>query len=130
MKIRCVALLASFSLASFGSLAADFDGSKPLICATVEAHDCDSGMLCERSLPADIGAPQFLRVDFAKKVIVGARRATPIQFMDKLENQILLQGTELGFAWTIALDKEDGSMSATLVNRDEVFVLFGACTPM
>jgi hypothetical protein len=41
---------------------------------------------------------------------------------------LLLQGTELGFAWSIALDKDTGQMSATLVNRDGAYVLFGACT--
>jgi hypothetical protein len=35
---------------------------------------------------------------------------------------------ELGFGWTIALDQESGQMSGTLVDRDGVFVLFGACT--
>jgi hypothetical protein len=48
--------------------------------------------------------------------------------MEANEQQLLLQGTELGFAWSVALDKSTGEMSATLVNRDGAFVLFGACT--
>jgi hypothetical protein len=38
-------------------------------------------------------------------------------------------GPELGFAWTIVLDRIDGTMSVTLVNREDAFVLFGVCTP-
>jgi hypothetical protein len=108
---------------------ADFDGSKPLLCATVDAHDCDVGEICLRALPAALGAPQFLHIDFAKKTVTGPQRTTPIRFMETGQSQILLQGTELGFAWTIVLDRMDGAMTVTLVNREDALVLFGACTP-
>jgi hypothetical protein len=117
-------------LTAGAAFASDFDGSKLLICAPVEAMDCAPGAACTKGRPGDIGAPSFLRIDFAQKVIVGPERTTPIVFMDKNDNQILLQGTELGYAWTLALDQESGAMTMTLVNREEVFVLFGSCTPL
>jgi hypothetical protein len=110
--------------------AADFDGSKLLICATVEAMDCASGEACTKGRPDEIGAPAFMRIDFAKKVIFGPKRSTQIMFMEKDEKQILLQGTELGHGWTLVLDQLNGKMSTTLVNREGVFVLFGSCTPL
>jgi hypothetical protein len=73
--------------------------------------------------------PEFMRIDFSGKTIAGPKRTTEIRYMDKSADQVLLQGTELGYAWTIALDKTDGSMSLTLVNREDVFVVFGYCTP-
>jgi hypothetical protein len=118
-------------LATFGSaFGADFDGSKLLICATIDAMDCVSGDNCTKGRPAEMGAPAFMRIDFAKKAIVGAKRTTPIVSMETSEAQILLQGNELGYGWTLALDREGGNFSATLVNRDGVFVLFGSCTPL
>jgi hypothetical protein len=110
--------------------ASDFDGSKLLICATVEATDCAAGEACTKGRPDDIGAPKFLRIDFAQKMIVGPKRTTPIVSIDKSNNQILLQGMELGYAWTLVLNQEDGTMTVTMVNREEVFVLFGSCTPL
>jgi hypothetical protein len=107
----------------------DFDGSKPLLCATIDAHSCDPGQVCERGLPADLGVPQFLRIDFSKKIVVGPARTTPIRFMEAGAGQILMQGTELGFAWTIALDTADATMTLSLVNREDAYTLFGACTP-
>ncbi|SDI55835.1 hypothetical protein [Paraburkholderia phenazinium] len=107
----------------------DFDGSKPLLCATIDAHSCDPGQVCQRGLPADLGVPQFLRIDFAKKTVVGPARTTPIRFMETGAGQLLMQGTELGFAWAIALDTADGTMTLSLVNRDDAYMLFGACTP-
>ena len=110
--------------------AGDFDGSKLLICASVEALDCAAGEDCTKGRPDDIGAPNFLRIDVAQKVIIGPRQTTPILFIDKSDGQILLQGKELGYGWTLALDQESGSMTATLVNLEGVFVLFGSCTPL
>jgi hypothetical protein len=120
------AVLLCSTTAVFG---ADFDGSRRLICATIDAHACDPGESCLRGLPDDIGAPRFLRVDFAEKTIAGPKRTTPIRYIDTSADQVLMQGTELGYAWTIVIDKEDGSMTMTLVNRDDTFVVFGYCTP-
>lgn len=114
---------------SQASLAADFDGSKLLICAPVEAMDCVSGE-CIKTRPEDIGAPNFLRIDFANKAIIGSRRISPIVTVEKSDDQLLLQGQEFGYAWTIALDQESGKLAATLVDRLGVFVLFGSCTPL
>jgi hypothetical protein len=80
-------------------------------------------------LPASVGVPDFMRIDFARQTIAGPKRTTQIRSIDKSGDQVLLQGTELGYAWSIAIDKSDGSMSLTLVNRDDAFVVFGNCTP-
>ncbi|MFL9911186.1 hypothetical protein [Paraburkholderia sp. RL17-337-BIB-A] len=111
-------------------LGADFDGSKPLLCSTIDAHFCDVGEVCYRTLPATLGAPQFIRINFAKKAIVGPQRTTEIQHMEPGDGQLLLQGTEMGYAWSVALNTKTGTMSTTLVNREDVFVLFGSCTPL
>ena len=128
---RFLHLVAALTLLTAGTtLAGDFDGSKRLICAPVEAMDCIPGEACTKGRPDDIGAPSFLRIDFAQKAIVGAKQTTPILFMDKSDGQLLLQGKELGYGWTLALDQESGTMTATLVNREDVVVLFGSCTPL
>jgi hypothetical protein len=110
------------------ALAGDFDGSKLLLCASVEALDCAPGAACEKSTPGEIGAPAFFRIDFAGKALVGPKRTAPIERMEKTDTQILLLGTELGYAWTVVLDAETGEMATTLANREGVFVIFGACT--
>jgi hypothetical protein len=135
MNRKCVrvALAVAAAMTGLGSAAlcaAEFDGSKPLLCATIDAHTCDPGEVCLRALPAELGAPQFLRIDFSKKTVAGTQRTTPIRFMQTDPSQILLQGTEFTYAWTIVLDREDGTIAVTLVNREDALVLFGACTAM
>lgn len=105
------------------------DLSKPLICATVEAIDCGAGDGCDKGGPAEFGAPNFMRIDLQKKAVVGPKRTSAIHYMDKNEDRVTLQGTELGFAWTLVVDKQ-GKMTATLADQAGVFVLFGSCTPL
>ena len=111
------------------TVAGDFNGSKRLICATVDARDCVRGEKCFHGAE-DIGAPEFLHIDFKNKSIIGPQRTTPIVMMEKDERQLLLQGKELDYAWVLALDQVSGRFSATLTNIDGAFVLFGNCTPL
>jgi hypothetical protein len=105
------------------------DGTKPLICATLEAIRCERGEPCEKGLPEDMGAPQFMRIDFSKKEIIGAAITTPIRLMEMDNLQITLQGYELGMGWTMAIDRATGKTSITLTGKDETFVIFGTCIP-
>jgi hypothetical protein len=47
--------------------AGDFDGSKLLICATVDAMDCVSGEDCTKGRPGDIGGTGVSARRFCKK---------------------------------------------------------------
>lgn len=130
MFARLFTAIATACIIATPAFAGDFDGSKRLICATVEARDCVPGEECHGGRPDDIGAPAFLRIDFERKAIVGPKRTTPILLMEKNDRQMLLQGSEIGYAWAIALDQASGRFSASLTNLDGAFVLFGSCTPL
>src|SRR5262249_10800870 len=82
-------------LATASALAGDFDGSRVLICAPVQAFDCAAGEDCAKGLPDEIGAPAFMRIDLPNKSVVGPKRTSPILLADKTESQLVLQGTEL-----------------------------------
>ena len=125
-RLLCMTACLPFGIA----IAADFDGSKPLICAPTEAVDLLAGEEIAKARPSDIGAPSFLRVDIANKKIAGPKRVTPIKYIEKDDTQILLQGTELGFGWTLALDQQMGDMTITFVDRTGAVVLSGPCTPV
>jgi hypothetical protein len=107
-----------------------FDGTKPLLCASIEALDCDPGVTCERGIPEIMGAPQFLRIDFTKNEIAGPERTAKIRSMEKDDDQIVLQGYEIGLGWTLAIDRVTGTMRITFAGSDASFIIFGACTPL
>lgn len=109
-------------------LASDFDGTKPLICATVEARDCVLTRRCYTGEAREIGAPAFMRINFDKKTITGTERTTAIAAMEQNEKQLLMQGAELGFGWTLAIDQTNGYFSGSMTNMEGTFLLFGSCT--
>lgn len=106
-----------------------FDDKQPLILATLEASNCSRGEPCEKGLPEEMGAPQFMRIDFSKKEVIGAKVTTPIRLIEMNDQQITLQGFELGMGWTMAIDRATGKTSITLTGKDETFVIFGTCIP-
>ena len=132
MKISVYAAAFSAAFACAAASAAQGELGSRFICATVEAMDCDAGTACFRGRPQDVGAPPFMRVDLDAKTIAGPLRTTPIVALERSPDgaQVLLQGTEIGFGWTMALDMKAGTMATTLVNREGAFVLFGSCTPL
>jgi len=107
-----------------------FDGTKPLLCASVEAIDCDPGVPCERGIPEIMGAPQFLRIDFAKKEIIGPVMTAKINMMQKTDEQITLQGYEMSLGWTVAIERGTGKMVITFAGVDTAYTIFGACTSL
>lgn len=123
-------VLLSLSLLAVPALAADFDGSKPLLCATQSALDCARGDDCAAGLPEEIGAPSFMRIDLAKKSVIGPQTTTEILLQEKSDKQLMLQGRESGFGWTIVVDQPSGELTVTLTNRNGAYVLYGACTPI
>jgi hypothetical protein len=126
----CIITLIFLLLSNAAAAEERFDGTKTLLCASIEAIDCVSGQPCVKDLPEIIGAPQFMKVDFDRKEIAGPKRTTPIVNMKKDDAQILLQGTELNMGWVFVLDRITGKFSTTLAGGGGVFVFFGACTPL
>ena len=131
MRLRLGVLMLSLLFAASPAAAEGiFDGTKTLLCASVEAMDCVSGASCVKGLPDEIGAPQFLKLDFAGKKIIGPKRTTTVVSMEKTDGQILLQGIEINMGWTFALNKTTGKFTTTLTDEEGAFVIFGACTPL
>jgi hypothetical protein len=58
----------------------------------------------------------------------GAKRSAQILFMEKSDEQMTMQGFELGMGWTLAIDRVTGKAVITFANREEGIVIFGACT--
>lgn len=106
------------------------DGKKRALCITESLRDCVAGADCLNGLPAEYGAPTSLRLDFANKQVLGEKQKSKIRDFEKKDGQLLLQGRELGYGWTIAIEQQSGDMTLSLVNREGAFVLFGRCSPL
>ncbi len=133
LKILCLSLVAS--LAFFEARAASFDGSEPLLCASVEAYDCGAGEECFKGTAEGINAPQFIRIDFEQKLaratrLGGEEQTAKIESMTRDEGKIILQGVQQGLGWSMVITQESGAMALTATGDRSVFVIFGACTTL
>ena len=113
--------------------AADFDGSRPLLCATIETFECGSGIECKRGTAQSINLPQFLKIDFKEKKISGTRESgevltTKIENMERGDGKLVLQGTQNNKGWSMLINEATGKMTITASDDQIGFVVFGACT--
>jgi hypothetical protein len=108
---------------------AEFDGARPLLCTAQQVVDVAGPRDIETGLPAEMGMPTFMRVDLQRKQIAGKSRTTPIKLMEREERQLTLQGTELGYGWTLVLNEADGTLTGSMVDDIGAIAIFGVCMP-
>ncbi len=133
LKVLCLSLVVS--VVFFEARAASFDGSEPLLCASVEAYDCGAGGECFKGTAESINAPQFILLDFEQKLaratrLGGEERTAKIESMTREEGKLILQGVQLGLGWSMVITQESGTMALTAAGNQAVFVIFGACTTL
>ena len=142
---RHILVLCIFAIAIFAAstvTAGDFDGSKPLLISVVRVVECVPDGGCSEKSPADIEMPQFLKVDFANKIILAAptpegAKGTAIERQELVDGKLILQGAEDGYekmrdglGWTIAISEESGQVVLTASGDQVAFVVFGAALPL
>jgi hypothetical protein len=131
-----VTLVAVLLAASGQAIAADFDGSKPLICALVETVDCSQDGSCSNGSPLELDLPIFVEVDVGAGMIKGRRHdggpdlSAPISNVTQQATTLALHGAQNERAWNLVISKTDGTMTATIADVESGFLLFGTCTPM
>jgi uncharacterized membrane protein len=131
VTVVLVALLA-VAFTATPSAAAEFDGSKALLCAPGDIFECSAGADCTRSNATVANLPSFITVNFRKKVLSGTdtdgdEETTKIQNVESKDGKTMLQGAERGRAWSMVIDQETGKMSSTVADNSAAFVIFGAC---
>ena len=122
-------LIASASLS-----AADFDGSEPMLCASLDVLECVDGRDCDMVTAEDVDAPQFITVDLKNKELKLDRSGRPqsaqLRNRESLNGRLVLQGvgTETGLGWTFSVDEETGRFVVSASGDAVAFIIFGACT--
>jgi hypothetical protein len=122
------------------ALAADFDGSKTLICSLAQITECDAGTECRLVTNEGVDAPDFVKLNFKKKQVVATTAGVDnapndIENVINLANYVVVQGVQGGaegtanaLAWSATINHESGQMTFAAAGEKAVFVVFGACT--
>jgi hypothetical protein len=123
-------LAAAFCVGAAPAVSADFDGSKALICSSIEAHDCELGVTCLRKVAEDLNVPQFIRLDFAKKTLSARGRTSQMQNYQRSGGMLILQGVENDRAFSVTINEQSGKLVGAIAADEEGYMIFGACTPL
>lgn len=112
----------------------DLTGASTLLCSSSWATVCVSDEVCESGAPWGWNIPQFVEIDIDKKLLStteasGENRSTPAEVLRRGEGRILIQGEELGRAFSIFISEKTGSLSSVIAAEDLTVSVFGACTP-
>ena len=121
-------------IASASLFAADFDGSKPMLCASLDVLECVDGRDCDMVSAESVDAPQFITVDLKNKELKLDRSDRPqsaqLRNRENLNDRLVVQGvgTESGLAWTFSVHEETGRFVVSASGDEVAFIIFGACT--
>ena len=137
---RIVWALILFFLTGVPALAGDFDGSKPLICASIKVFECTEKPGCQEVTAQEISLSQLVRINVDDKKIIGnvngTERVTQIEYIEHIDGKMMLYGAEEGYesvrdgvAWTATIDEATGSLVFSATGDGVAFVVFGACIP-
>lgn len=125
---------ATFILAVVGpALADDVSDADRLLCSASEVTVCFESSDCVDVMPWELDMPQFVVVDLKKKTLSttkasGENRSTPVNFLQRQDQEIILQGVEAGRAFSFVIDELTGLLTVA-VARDGLSVsVYGACT--
>ena len=133
-KIAFVVLAVIAYIHPLSARAADFDGSRNLICASIETAGCVAGEKCLQGSAEMIGVPQFVKVNF-KSNQIDAKRLNGEKITAKIitktrdKGQMILQGVNNNRSWSLVISEKSGKMSLTASGDQVVYVVFGACIP-
>lgn len=121
--------------ATRAATADDLSGASTLLCSSSWATVCTGDEVCESGAPWGWGIPQFLEVHLKEKLLSttkasGENRTTTAEVLRRDDSRILIQGEELGRAFSIFIMEKTGDLSAVIVADNLTISVFGACTPI
>ena len=112
----------------------DLTGSNSFLCAISAVTSCPLDEECATVSAWKANVPQFILVDLDEKTLAtteasGQNRVSPIPHLVREDGLIILQGSEMGRAFSFTIAEETGQLTATVALDGEGVVGFGACTP-
>jgi hypothetical protein len=101
----------------------------------VQATVCFEDGECATDVPQNLNIPDFIEVDLeagrlSTTAASGLNRETPIAHVSREDGTIVLQGFEMGRAFSLVITEQTGRLTAAVAREGRAVSVFGACTPL
>jgi hypothetical protein len=126
---------AALIIAAVPSPADDVRQADQLLCSGGSATVCHEDGTCESGPPRRWNIPDFVILDLAGKMMRTTAaspepRQTPIETVKRDGGLLILQGSEMGRAFSFVITEETGTLSVAVAREGVTVAVFGACTPL
>ncbi len=123
------------ALAASGLWADDLTGVNQFLCASVQVTACAEGGDCSIDLPWNLNVPDFIEVDLDARTLSttaasGRNRSTPIEHLTRQDGVVVIQGFEMGRAFSFVITEETGRVAVAVATEGRAVAMFGSCTPL
>ncbi len=134
-KYRGLALVVMLALPGLVVWADDLTGHDRFLCSIGDVTMCNMDWECETDSPSRFNIPDFIEFDLAASLLKTTEashenRQTPILFVTREDGLIVLQGLEMGRAFSFNIDEVTGVLTASAANAGSFSGAFGVCTPL
>jgi hypothetical protein len=129
-----VAAALALALPAVGA-ADDLKGQDRILCTAVQATVCTTDGDCSIEAPWNLNIPQFIEINLKDKTASttkasGENRMTPLGTVSRDDGLIVIQGVEMGRAFSFVITEDTGFASIAVARQNLTVSVFGACTPM
>jgi hypothetical protein len=100
-----------------------------VVCTAERGHDClPAENQCSPLVRETNIAPVF-EIDFVGKIVHSPYRRALLRVSELTANaeSLVLQGTDLLFAWSALINKTTGALTVSIADREGAYVVFGQC---
>ena len=131
--MKYLALMASCTLISTGTLADDVSDTNRLLCSQGQVMLCLHGADCAYVPPAEVATPQFVIIDTRGKTVTTTRasgdgRSSDISNLTREGGLIMAQGRHDERAFSFVIDESTGTFTGSVASDGYTINAFGACT--
>ena len=134
-KICGFALTVILAFGSQALWADDITGHDRFLCSIGDVTMCTVDWECETDAPARFNIPDFIVFDLDAGLLQTTEashenRQTPILSISREDGLIVLQGLEMGRAFSFNIDEASGVLTAAAAKAGQFSGAFGVCTPI
>ncbi|MGB3561667.1 MAG: hypothetical protein WBH85_09530 [Thermoanaerobaculia bacterium] len=134
-RVETLLMALTLALASSPVLADDLTGHDRFLCSIGDVTMCTVDWECETASPSRFNIPDFIEFDLEAGLLKTTEashenRQTPILNVSREDGLIVLQGLEMGRAFSFNIEEGTGVLAASGATRGGFSGAFGGCTPL